>query len=61
MQEGADMVQHINFLNYTVSDLQRIEAEIENEDKTMILMYSLPPSYEYLVTTLTWGRYTQSR
>lgn len=58
MQEGTDLVQHINFFNHTVSDLQRIEVVIEDEDKAMILLCSLPPSYEHLVTTLTWGKDT---
>lgn len=43
MQDGADLVQHINFFNHTISDLQRIEFRIENEDKPMILLCPLPP------------------
>ena len=52
--EGANMVQHINFFNPIVSDMQIIEIRIEDEDKAIILLCSLPFSYERLVTILTW-------
>ena len=60
MQEGTDLAQHINFFNHIISDLLRIEVKIEEENKAMILLCSLPPSYEHLVTTLTWGKDTIS-
>ena len=56
MQEGSNLVQHINIFNQIITDLVRVDMKIEDEDKTIILFYSLSPSYEYLVTTLTYEK-----
>ena len=60
MQEGTDLAQHINFFNHIISDLLRIEVKIKVEDQAMVLLCSLPLSYEHLVTTLIWGKDTIS-
>ena len=60
MQNCADLMKCINFFSQTISDLQRIEVSIEDEDKAMILVYSLLLSYEHLMTSLTRGK-TQSK
>ncbi|KAL0440732.1 UNVERIFIED_CONTAM: Retrovirus-related Pol polyprotein from transposon TNT 1-94 [Sesamum radiatum] len=56
MQEGSDLGQHINVFNHIITDLARLDVSIENEDKAMILLCSLPFSYEHLMTTLTYGK-----
>jgi len=38
-----------------ICHLLSIEVKIEDEDKALIL-FSLPPSYEHLVTTLPHGK-----
>ncbi|CAA3016498.1 retrotransposon, Ty1-copia subclass [Olea europaea subsp. europaea] len=53
MLEGTDLIQHTNVFNQIISDLLRLEIKFDDEDKAMILLYSLPPSYDHLVTTLT--------
>ncbi|CAA0833091.1 Thioredoxin H2 [Striga hermonthica] len=58
MQEGTDFGQHVNIFNQVVTDLASLEVKIEDEDKAMILLCSLPPSYEHMVTTLTYGKET---
>ncbi|CAA0835646.1 Uncharacterized mitochondrial protein AtMg00810 [Striga hermonthica] len=58
MQEGTDLGQHVNIFNQVVTDLASLEAKIEDEDKAMILLCLLPPSYEHMVTTLTYGKET---
>ena len=58
MQEGSDLVEHVNAFNQLVTDLARLDVKIEDEDKALLLLVSLPPSYEHLVITLTHGKTT---
>ncbi|KAL0460800.1 UNVERIFIED_CONTAM: Retrovirus-related Pol polyprotein from transposon TNT 1-94 [Sesamum latifolium] len=58
MQEGSDLAQHVNVFNQIITDLARLDVSIEDEDRAMILLCSLPFSYEHLVTTLTYGKET---
>ncbi|KAK4413408.1 Retrovirus-related Pol polyprotein from transposon TNT 1-94 [Sesamum alatum] len=58
MQEGADLAQHVNVFNQIITDLTRPDVSIEDDDSPMILLCSLPFSYEHLVTTLTYGKKT---
>ena len=41
-----------------VADLARREVTVEDEDKAIILLCSLPPSYEQVVTILTYSKET---
>ncbi|KAE8735884.1 hypothetical protein F3Y22_tig00000329pilonHSYRG00358 [Hibiscus syriacus] len=56
--DDHDLVQHMNVFNQIISDLARLDVKIEDEDKAMILLCSLPPSYEHMVTTLTYEKET---
>ncbi|KAE8719673.1 hypothetical protein F3Y22_tig00109926pilonHSYRG00011 [Hibiscus syriacus] len=58
MQDDHDLAQHVNVFNQIVSDLARLDVKIEDEDRAMILLCSLPSSYEHMVTTLTYGKDT---
>ena len=58
MAEGSDLVQHVNLFNQIISDLLRINVKFDEEDKALMLLTSLPTSYEHLVTTLLWGKET---
>jgi hypothetical protein len=58
MQEGSDLVEHVNAFNQLVTDLARLDVKIDDEDKALLLLVSLPPSYEHLVITLTHGKTT---
>uniref|UniRef100_A0A2N9HC61 Integrase catalytic domain-containing protein n=1 Tax=Fagus sylvatica TaxID=28930 RepID=A0A2N9HC61_FAGSY len=58
MTEGADLRQHINTFKQIISDILRIDIKFEDEDKAMMLLTSLPASYEHLVTTLLYGKET---
>ncbi|KAE8721388.1 hypothetical protein F3Y22_tig00016106pilonHSYRG00031 [Hibiscus syriacus] len=58
MQNDHDLAQHVNLFNQIISNLARLDVKIEDEDKAMILLCSLPPSYEHMVTTLTYGKET---
>lgn len=58
MQEGSDLVEHMNAYNQVVTDLEHIGVKILDEDKAILLLCSLPPSYEHLITTLTYDKET---
>ena len=46
----------MNIFNQMVADLARLEVTIGDEDKAIILLCSLPSSYEHVITTLTYGK-----
>ena len=58
MQEGSDLVEHMNAFNQIVTDLARLSVKVDDEDRAILLLCSLPPSYEHLITTLTYGKET---
>lgn len=58
MVEGADMAQHINTFNQLISDMLRTNIKFNDEDNAMMVLTSIPSSYEHLVTILCWGKET---
>jgi hypothetical protein len=52
MQEGYDMLMHINTMKALVDQLRSIEVNITDENVYMVLLMSLPPSFDNLVTNL---------
>ena len=58
MKEGTPILQHLNAFNRILSDLSGLEVELEEEDKTLLLLSSLPSSYDHLTTTIVYGKKT---
>ena len=54
--EGLVLDQKINLFNHIISDLNRVDVKFEEEDMALIVLNSLPESYDNLVTTLMWGK-----
>jgi len=52
MQEGDDMLVHINTVKSLADHLRSIEVNIMDENVYMVLLMSLPPSFDNLVTSL---------
>jgi hypothetical protein len=52
MQEGDDMLVDINIVKALVDQLRSIEVNITDEDVYMVLLMSLPSSFDNLVTSL---------
>ncbi|GJX64779.1 retrovirus-related pol polyprotein from transposon TNT 1-94 [Tanacetum coccineum] len=48
--------EHIDEFNKIVLDLANIEVKFEDEDLALLLLTSLPASYEHFVDTLHYGR-----
>lgn len=49
MQEGFDLIQHGNIFNNIITDLVRLQAKIDDEDKET-------GSYDPLVATFTYKK-----
>ncbi|GJY80991.1 hypothetical protein Tco_0493742 [Tanacetum coccineum] len=47
---------HIDEFNKLILDLANIDIEIDDEDQALMLLMSLPSSYENFVETLFYGR-----
>ncbi|CAJ2663689.1 unnamed protein product [Trifolium pratense] len=54
MEEGSNLQQHVNVFQNILTDLTRLGVQMDDEDKAIILLCSLPESYDHLVTTLTY-------
>ena len=39
-----------------IAVLKNLDVEIDDEDKALLLLNSMPDTYEYLVTTLLYGK-----
>ena len=52
MEEGSSIREYINKFDRIISDLKDIEVTVEDENQALLLLLSLPKSYENLVQTL---------
>jgi uncharacterized membrane protein YdjX (TVP38/TMEM64 family) len=52
MQEGEDLLTHINIVKVFINQLRSIEVKIEDENVYMVLLMRLPPSFDNLFTNL---------
>ncbi|KAH9781363.1 Integrase catalytic domain-containing protein [Citrus sinensis] len=58
MKEGTSMRDHVDEFNKLILDLENVNVMLEDEDRALILLSSLPDSYEHFVDTLLYGRQT---
>ena len=58
MKEGTPILQHFNAFNRILNDLLALEVKVEEEDKALLLLFSLPSSYDDLATTIMYGKET---
>lgn len=56
MEEDSSLFAHIDAFRMTILDLEYINVKIENEDKAILLLSSLPVSYEHFVDALLCER-----
>jgi hypothetical protein len=45
MSEGTSMQSHLNEFNSIIVDLESLDVKIDGEDKTILLVVSLPPFF----------------
>jgi hypothetical protein len=58
MEENTDLLEHLNKFNMLNTQLLNFGVKIGEEDKAILLLASLRPSYDHLVTTLLYGKET---
>ncbi|GJU74030.1 retrovirus-related pol polyprotein from transposon TNT 1-94 [Tanacetum coccineum] len=58
MKEGSALKDHLDALNSILMDLKNVEVKIDNEDAALILLVSLPPSFENFVNSFVVGKDT---
>ena len=60
MLEGSSLDEHLDEFNKVCDTLETIDAALEDEDKVLLLISSLPKSYEHFIDALMYGRHTLS-
>ena len=56
MQEGQKLNNHIDEFNKLCLDLENIDINYDEEDNALVLLHSLPRTYETFVDILKHGR-----
>ena len=60
MIEGASLNEHIDEFNKVCDELETIDEGLNDESKALLLINSLPKSYEHFVDALLYERQTLS-
>lgn len=58
MGEGANLMEHMNVFSGLIDQLAKVDVKIEEEDQALLLLTSLPDSYENIITTILYGKNT---
>ncbi|KAL2454374.1 CCHC-type domain-containing protein [Abeliophyllum distichum] len=60
MNAGTNILDHSSVMNGIISELEAIGIKLDDEDKALRLIWSLPSSYEYIKPILMYGKETVS-
>ena len=58
MEEGTKISDHLSVLNGIIPELETLGVKIDEEDKALRLILSLPPSYKHMQPILMYGKET---
>jgi len=55
MEQRTVVLEHLKFFNKAISILLAVDVKIDEEDKALILLSSLPQSYDHIIITMLYG------
>ena len=55
-KKGISMNEYLNNFIKILTDLKNLDVQIDDEDKTLLLLNSLLDTYDHLTTTLLYGK-----
>ena len=58
MKDDSNLLEHLNAFNMLITQLSNLGVNLLEEDKAILLLASLPTSFNHLVTTLMYGNGT---
>ena len=58
MNERTTVLEYLNFFNKVINELLAVDVKIDEGDKALIFLSSLPQSYDHIVTTMLYGKET---
>ncbi|KAI3414477.1 uncharacterized protein J3R85_016223 [Psidium guajava] len=56
MREGTPVQEHLDEFNKIVLDMKNLDIKLDDEDQALIVLCSLPASYENFVNSMLYGR-----
>ena len=58
MVEGTSIQSHLNEFNSIILDLERLDVKIDDEDKTILLVVSLPSYFKHFKKIMLYANHT---
>jgi len=58
MTEGTTVLEYLNFFHKVINELLVVDVKIDEEDKALILLSSLPEPYDHVITTMLYDKKT---
>ena len=54
--EGGNLQDHSSIFQNCVANILKVDVKYEDDDKALLLLRSLPPSFKHFKTTIMFGK-----